>query len=359
LACALRYFAGGSPGNILSTYKISLTEVQFSVWGVVEAVNLHRAFHISYPNDHEKQRQIAREFHAASGIGFKNCAGAIDGLLIWILRPSEEEARSAGISRRKLFCARKSKFGLNMQAVSDKRGRILDMSINYGGASSDCLAFEASDLYQRLENGLLANGLVLFGDNAYLNTQYMATPFPNVTSGSEDTYNFYHSQVRIKISAALDLFPTMLLTTTNTNRQMTKLRIRIECAFGMLVHRWAILRSAIPMNITLVKVVALVNCLAKLHNFCIDEGVDHSMPADLHHLRTTRGGIIALEGSSESGGEQAPGGLLGGGHHSNDYPRDETVRRIRNSGIVLPRTLLLNQVILQPHRRRPTPRGRR
>lgn len=125
----------------------------------------------------------------------------------------------------------------------------------------------------------------------------------------------------------------------------------------MLVHRWAILLLAIPMNVTLVKVVALVNCLAKLHNFCIDEGVLDSMPADLHHLRTTRGGVIVLEGLSESA--QKPVGLIDGGHHSNDYPRDEAVRRIRNSGIVLPRTLLLNQVIMQPHRRRPTPRGRR
>lgn len=203
LACAIRYFSGGPQGDILSTYKISQTEVMFSVWGIVEAVNQHRAFHTSYPEDHEKQRIIVCEFCAASGIGFKNCAGAIDGLLIWILKPSEKEARRADILRRKLFCARKGKFGLNMQAVSDKHGRILDMSIDYGGASSDCLAFEASDLYQHLENGLLANGLVLFGDNAYLNTQYMATPFPNVTSGSEDTYNFYHSQVRSTIFAAL------------------------------------------------------------------------------------------------------------------------------------------------------------
>ncbi len=178
----------------------------FSVWGVVEAVNQHKAFHISYPNDHRKQRQIAHEFHAASGIGFKNCAGAIDGLRIWILKPSEEEGRRVGISRKKLFCARKSKFGLNMQAVSDRCGRILVMSIDYGGTSSDCLAIEASDLYRRLENGLLANGLVLFGDNAYLNTKYMATPFPNVTSGSEDTYNFYHSQVSFEVCRCSSCF---------------------------------------------------------------------------------------------------------------------------------------------------------
>ena len=42
---------------------------------------------------------------------------------------------------------------------------------------------------------------VLFGDNAYLNTSYMATPFPNVSGNpqmkSKDNYNFYHSQLPI------------------------------------------------------------------------------------------------------------------------------------------------------------------
>ena len=70
----------------------------------------------------------------------------------------------------------------------------------------------------------------------------MATPFPNVSAGCKDDYNFYHSQ----------------------------LRIRVECAFGMLVHRWGILRSAISNGITIQKTVALVNALVKLHNYCID-----------------------------------------------------------------------------------------
>lgn len=67
----------------------------------------------------------------------------------------------------------------------------------YGGAASDTLAFEASSLSDRLEKDLLAPGLTLFGDNAYLNTKYMATPFPNVGKGHKDNYNFYQSQVRI------------------------------------------------------------------------------------------------------------------------------------------------------------------
>ena len=80
--------------------------------------------------------------------------------------------------------------------MSDKRGRFLDISIKYGGSSADCMAFKASDLCCRLEAGLLAPGLVLFGDNANLNSPYLATPYPNVSGGSKDNYNFYHSQVR-------------------------------------------------------------------------------------------------------------------------------------------------------------------
>ena len=92
---------------------------------------------------------------------------------------------------KEFFCGRKGNIGLNCQAVSDVRGRFLDISIGLPGASSDCIAFEGSDLYERLEGWILKNGLVLFGDNAYINTRYMTTPFPNVSSGSKDDYTFF------------------------------------------------------------------------------------------------------------------------------------------------------------------------
>ncbi len=44
------------------------------------------------------QQKIADEFAAVSGIGFSTCAGCIDDLLIWIEKPSKEEAKKAGIS---------------------------------------------------------------------------------------------------------------------------------------------------------------------------------------------------------------------------------------------------------------------
>ena len=44
----------------------------------------------------------------------------------------------------KKICSRKNKFWLNCQVVADPRGQFLDVSIRYGGSSSDCLSFEAS-----------------------------------------------------------------------------------------------------------------------------------------------------------------------------------------------------------------------
>jgi len=125
----------------------------------------------------------------------------------------------------------------------------------------------------------------------------------------------------------------------------------------MLVHRWAILRSEIPFNITIVKVVALVNALAKLHNFCIDvqdclgydENILDSMPIDTHHLR--RYGLVSLNTVNDGEGNLIPTQLLGAGHHSNDYPRDEMIRRIRRSEPVLPRTLLMRHVVSTELRR--------
>ncbi len=91
-------------------------------------------------------------------------------------------------------------------------------------------------MYERLEGGLFKNGLVLFGDNAYLNTSYMATPFPNVSSDSKDDYIFFHSQVCIQV----------------------------ECTLGILVSRWRILRSAIPCNITIVRTIAFSKLSGKV-----------------------------------------------------------------------------------------------
>jgi hypothetical protein len=69
LACALRYFAGGSAYDLMGMYGIAHSEIFTSVWAVVQAVNRTPEFHITYPSDFNKQLKIAAEFKAVSGVG--------------------------------------------------------------------------------------------------------------------------------------------------------------------------------------------------------------------------------------------------------------------------------------------------
>jgi hypothetical protein len=108
----------------------------------------------------------------------------------------------------------------------------------------------------------------------------MATPYSATSGGSKDAYNFYQSQ----------------------------LQIRIECAFGMLVHRWGILRKPIP---------CLVMCLCRLHIFTFDQEDtiigSNTRPDDIN--------IVVAGGVPLEGDRHSPQQLIGGGHHNNDMTR--------------------------------------
>ncbi len=138
------------------------------------------------------------------------------------------------------------------------------MEIRHSGATSDFYAFLNSNLRGKVETpGFLAPGLCLYGDNAYINSPYMIVPFKGIVDEIKDAFNFFHSS----------------------------LRINIECAFGMLVHRWGILRKQIPVNITVKKTTSLVLCLCKLHNFCIveRERITQPLARDVLHIANNGG----------------------------------------------------------------------
>ena len=53
---------------------------------------------------------------------------------------------------------------------------------------------------------LIIDGYTFVGDNAYVKKMYMATPLKGMRSGYEDGYNFYLSQLRITIERAFGVF---------------------------------------------------------------------------------------------------------------------------------------------------------
>jgi hypothetical protein len=49
LACAIHWFAGGSPYDIMTTYGIGHTDTINSCWYVVDAINRHPNFYYCVP----------------------------------------------------------------------------------------------------------------------------------------------------------------------------------------------------------------------------------------------------------------------------------------------------------------------
>ena len=306
--------AGGSVLDIALVHGVSPTEVYTSLWIVVDAIHECPDLEISFPSSHHEQIEIAKRFRDKSYAGFDCCVGAIDGILIWIERPSPKESMAARVGVKKFYCGRKKKFGFNMQAMCDSEGKFLDVCIAHPGSTSDYLAFVTSPLYFKLEDdSFLAPGLAVFGDNAYVANRYMVTPFKNVTSGAKDAFNYYQSQ----------------------------LRINIECAFGKLVHRFGILRKALPRAIPLRRVTSLVLCTCKLHNYCIanKDGDVPQVTAD-DNLSIMSVGGVALEG--EHG---RPSALLDGcDNYGDDMNRHYRRTRQRNDNDNTPQKQLLQSV---------------
>jgi hypothetical protein len=109
LAAAIRYFGGGSVWDIMISHGMSRTETYESVWSIVDAVNTLLPV-LQYPSCKEEQSKIARGFVRRSECSFDNCAGCIDGMLLWIDQPTQDSCRDAGVGPKKFFCGRKHKF---------------------------------------------------------------------------------------------------------------------------------------------------------------------------------------------------------------------------------------------------------
>ena len=161
----------------------------------------------------------------------------------------------------------------------------------------------------------------------------MASPFKGTSSGPKDACNFFQSQIRINI----------------------------ECAFGILVSRWGVLRKAIPMNIGIKKVCSLVRCLCILHNFCINENIEDS-EIDISSNETNDS--VPQSSGTDSMNIMIAGGiglsdrldeLLDGGQHFDDTTINYRVSRRTNESD-LPRTKMLEKVISQGYESRPNPR---
>jgi hypothetical protein len=102
------------------------------------------------------------------------------------------------------------------------------------------------------------------------------------------------------------------------------------------------------------KTVALVSCLARLHNFCIDwvkkskDRDEDILPLDLEHLMNGEIGCVPVVNAMDSNyNVPIPRDIIDGGSHFDVCPW--AARQCRQAEVVgineLPQTMLLNHVI--------------
>jgi hypothetical protein len=83
------------------------------------------------------------------------------------------------------------------------------------------------------------------------------------------------------------------------------------------------------LNIAIVRTVAMVNCLARLHNFCIDEAdqfgevsrVEEQLPLDFENMINNPDGYVPfLTMDNNNNGIVIPAEIMDTGHHFDDCP---------------------------------------
>jgi hypothetical protein len=130
---------------------------------------------------------------------------------------------------------------LNVQATCDAFCRFTSLSVICPGGTSDSKSFYASNVYNLVSQ--LPDGFFVVGDNAYTLSHTLLIPYSGVNKQNQakDAFNFFLSQ----------------------------LRIRVEQAFGLLVTKWHIFKK--PLEIKFWRTTLIIEAAFRLHNYYINE----------------------------------------------------------------------------------------
>jgi DDE superfamily endonuclease len=121
--------------------------------------------------EHEIQ-QSANNFkvHSTNGV-IDGCVGCVDGLLLRIQTPSAREVGNV----KAFFSGHYRAYGVNVQAMCDSQCRFIYACVAAPGGTNDIAAYRKTSLTHFVEN--LPIGKYMIGDNAYICTEHLLTPF--------------------------------------------------------------------------------------------------------------------------------------------------------------------------------------
>jgi len=256
LHCAIRYLAGGSYHDIRATAHISKPSFFRLLWHTIDAINSCPALAVELPEPTAGGLSLLRAgFRGISYCGVMDgCVGALDGYLMRITAPSHAECGNVTAYFSGHYCT----YGVNIQAMCDADCRFTFFSLAAPGKTNDNVAIKKTSLPAWLES--LPPGYFIAADCAYSLTEHLVTPYsgPQRFLERNDNFNFFLSQ----------------------------LRIRIEMAFGLLVTMWRILHT--PINVKFSNLKKLVSGIIRLHNYCINNREEKPLISRMYKISATQ-----------------------------------------------------------------------
>ena len=206
VAIGLRYLAGGSYDDIREVYGVSVSGFYYCRNRFFKAVMLCDALKIRLPETPEEWEVVRVKFHSKSEEGIiRGCVGAIDGFFQPTRCPNETETHN---NVRTYYSGHYGRYGLNSQAVCNSDLRFLFFAVMGPGSKSDQPAYEDTGLAAIFE--LLPLGLFIAADAACVVTEHILIPFigSHREDRVKDAFNFFLSQLRIRIENAFGLLTT-------------------------------------------------------------------------------------------------------------------------------------------------------
>ena len=234
-----RAYGVNSPSSVYKYFHTFLDWIELTFeW---QLVGLLRGLGNDDAEAIDKLHEIAADFAVDSSGYFYGCIGSLDGLAIRIKCPS---ATKDNVPDPANYFSRKNFYALNVQAICDRRKRILWIDPGHPGASHDSSAWNETklmELMEELKPKLKEHGFFIVGDSAYPLSVYLQVPYPKAKpSTPEDAFNFW----------------------------LSNSRIHIECTFGELIMRFGLFWRTLRFDLDVCAKV--VRAAAKLHNFLVD-----------------------------------------------------------------------------------------
>ena len=211
---------------------ISPRSVLYCFWPIIDQFLNRAPEFIKFP---ENTIQISQQFYDLGQI--PNVIGCVDGTLIRIKRPSENEH---------VYICRKGFPALNALIENQPNLTISYLNCKFPGASHDAFIYRMSDVYDALHRGKLEGEGILLGDSAFPLNHFTLTPILYPTTNEERSYN----------------------------REFRKVRCSVERTIGVWKCRWRIIDTqGGPIRCQPNKAAKIIVACAVLHNMCISNGV--------------------------------------------------------------------------------------